>query len=167
MERASTARPVPAECASVVEVAVIEIGVVEAVAIDDRSAVRNVDVVVVDHSMAVPVASPVMPAPAKSSEEADSKSKPEGNCRAVKKDPRYWVPTRVGDDRRPVHEPGIIGRNIDDLRIGRFDDGGVPLRRYLLLFIAIQVAGFARLLTHCLDGIGHILLLVGVSVPKG
>ena len=164
--RTSAARPVSAECASMVEVAVIEIGVVEAVAIDDRSAVGDVGVVVVDDSMAMPVTSPVMPAPAKSSEEADSKSKPEGNCRTVKKDSGNWVPTRVGDDGRPVHEPGIIGRNIDDLRIGRFDDGGVPLRRYLLLFIAIQVAGLLSLLTHCLDGVCHILLLVGVCVAK-
>ena len=63
-----------------VGVAAIHGCVVEVVAADDRPAVGDVSVVVVDHPMAMPVASPVMPAPTVSSEEtnaeADSKSNP-------------------------------------------------------------------------------------------
>jgi hypothetical protein len=64
------------ECVAVVEIAavVIESVVIEVVAIDDRPAVRDVSVVIVDHLMVVPVAIPVMPTPPKPSEEADSKS---------------------------------------------------------------------------------------------
>ena len=55
----------------------IKAGVIEIVAIDDRSAVGDVGVVVVDYPVATPVASPVIPTPPKSSEEADSESKTE------------------------------------------------------------------------------------------
>ncbi len=164
--RTSAARSASVERVAMVEVAVIEVGVVEVVAIDDRSAVGDVGVVVVDHRAAVPVVSPVMPAPPKSSEkaypEADSKSNP----RSGQKDPRHRIPAWICDDRFAVHDPGIIGRHVDHLRVGRFDGDRVALSCYLLLFIAIQVAGIVSLLTHRLDGIRHILLLVGIRVAK-
>jgi hypothetical protein len=145
---------------------VVEIAMVEIVATDDRSAVGDVGVVVVDHTMAMPVTSPVMPAPAKSSEEADSKSDTEGNCRAVKKDPGHRIPARICDDRLAVHEPGIIGGNVNHLGIGRFNDDCVPVSCYLFLFVAIELADLVSLLTHRLDGIRHILLLVGICVAE-
>src|SRR6267142_1893870 len=85
--RISSARSASVERVAMVEVAVVEVAVVEIataaikiVAIDDGSAAGDVGVVVVDHPMAVPVASPVMPAPPVPSEEAyaepDSKSNP-------------------------------------------------------------------------------------------
>ena len=140
---------------------------VEVVAIDDRSAVGDIGVVVVDHPMAMPIPSPVMPAPPKSSEEADSKSSTEVESRAAKKDSGHRIPTWVGDDGVAVHEPRIIGGNVDHIWIGRFDDGRVTLSRYLLLFVAIQMAGLPSLLAHFLDGIHHVLLLVGICVAKG
>jgi hypothetical protein len=59
------------ESIAVVEIVAV---VIEVVAIDDRAAVGDVGVVVVDRPPAVPVIIPVMPAPPKSSEKADSKS---------------------------------------------------------------------------------------------
>src|SRR5882762_5338854 len=108
-----------------------------------------------------------MPAPSKSSEEADSKSKPEGNGGAVKKDPRHGIPAWICDDGLSIYEPRIVGRHVDHFRIGRFDDDGVRLSRYFLLFIAIQVTGLVSLLAHHLDGIGHVLLLIGICIAKG
>jgi hypothetical protein len=66
----------PSAPAERVAAAVVEIGaaVIEVVAIDDGSAVGDVSVMVINHSPTVPVISPMMPAPPKSSEEADSKS---------------------------------------------------------------------------------------------
>ena len=151
---------------SVVEIAVVEVVVAEIIAIDDRPAVGDVGVVVIDHGPAVPVISPVMPAPSKSSEEADSESKPEGDCRAGKKDSGHRIPTRIGDDRRSIHEPRIVGRHVDHLRVGWFDDDGAALRSHFLLFVAIQFAGLPGLLAHCLDGIRNVLLLVGIGVAK-
>src|SRR5713101_3844166 len=52
-------------------IAVIKVAVVEVTAIDDRSAVGDVGVVVVDRAMATPVVPPVTPAPAKPSEEPE------------------------------------------------------------------------------------------------
>src|SRR5712692_4673016 len=152
---------------SVERVAVVEVAVVEVVAIDDRSAVGDIGVVVVNHRSAMPVVFPVIPAPPKSSEESDSKSNTEGDCRASKKDSRHRNPARVGDGRCPVHEPRIIGRHVDHIRVGRLDDDRVALSRYLLLFVAIQLASLPSLLTHRLDGIRHILLLVCICVAKG
>src|SRR5713101_1354493 len=163
----SAAGSASVERVAVVEVAVIEVGVAEVVAIDDRSAVRDIGVVVVDHRMPVPVASPVMPAPPISSEEADAEANSKPNPRSKQEDPRYGIPAWICDDRLAIHEPGIIGRHVDHLRIDWFDDDCVALSRYLFLFIAIQVAGLVSLLTHRLDGIGDILLLVGICVAKG
>src|SRR5580700_431992 len=112
---------------AMVKVAAIEVVAGEVVAIDDGSAVGNVGVVVVDHGPTAPVVPPVAPTPSKSSEEADSKSKPEG-------DSGHGVPAWVADDRRPVHEPRIIGRHVDHVRVGWFDDDGAALSRHLLLF---------------------------------
>src|SRR5260370_42069598 len=70
--RTSAAGPASVERVAMVEVAVIEVVVAEIVAINDRPAVGDVGVVVVNHPMAMPVASPVLPAPTISSEETDA-----------------------------------------------------------------------------------------------
>src|ERR1700674_4801697 len=107
-----------------------------------------------------------MPAPAKSSEkpapEADSKSNP----RPGQKDPGLGIPAGICNDRLTVYEPGIVCGHVDHFGIGWFNDDGVALSRYLLLFIAIQVACLVSLLTQCLDGVRHILLLVGICVAE-
>src|SRR5437667_2549051 len=155
-----------ARSASVERVAMIEVAVVEVVAIDDRPAVRNVGVVVVDHCSAVPVVSPVMPAPPVSSKKTDAKADSESNPRSRQEDSWHRIPTRIRDARLTVHEPETIGSHINHLRIGRLNNDCVALRCYLLLFTAIQMAGLTSLLTHRLDGICHILLLVGICVAK-
>src|SRR5260370_25674414 len=124
------ARPASVERVAMVEVAVIEIVVVEVVAIDDRSAVGDVGAVVVNHPMAMPVASPVMPAPTISSEVADSEPNSKSTPRSGGEDSRHGVPARLRHDRLAIYEPRIIGRDIDNLRIGWFDDDLVPLMRY-------------------------------------
>jgi hypothetical protein len=67
----SVPKSAPVECIAVVEIAA---AVIEVVAIDDRAAVGDVGVVVVNRGPAVPIIIPVMPAPPKSSEKANSKS---------------------------------------------------------------------------------------------
>jgi hypothetical protein len=153
--------------AEIAVIAVIEAVVVEVVAIDDRPAVGDIGAVVIDHPMAVPVAIPVMPAPTIPSEETDAEPDSKSDSRSGQEDSRHRVPAWIRDDWLAIHEPRIIGGYIDDLRVGRFDDDGVPLRRYLLLFVAVEVAGLVSLLTHGLDGIRHILLLVRIGVAKG
>ena len=143
------------------EVTMMEPIVTEVVAVGDPF------VMIEECSTAMPVVVPVMPAPPKSSEEADTKSNAKGKARATPKNPRHGIPARVRNDRRTIHEPGVVGGNVNDLRVGRFDDDCVALRRYLLLFVVIQMAGTASLLAQGLDGIGHILRLRDIGFAKG
>jgi hypothetical protein len=144
----------------------IEAAVVEVVAVNDGSAVGNIGVVVVDHPMVMPVPSPVVPSPTKSSKESDPESRAEVKPWAIEKDSGHWIPTWVGDDGIAVHKPRIIGGNVDHIRISRFDDDRVALSRDLLLVTAAQMASFPGLLAHFLNGIHYVLLLVGVCVAK-
>ena len=88
---------------AMVEVAVTKIASIEVIAIDDRSAMRDISVVVVYRCTAMPIVSPVMPAPPKSSEEADAEADSKSNPHAAKEDSRHGIPAWVRDDRRPVY----------------------------------------------------------------
>src|SRR5712671_295606 len=128
-----------------IEVAVTKIASIEVIAINDRSPMRDISVVVVNCSSAMPVVSPVMPAPPKSSEEADAEADSKSDPRTAKEDSRHGIPAWVCDDRRPVYEPRIVRRHVDYIGSGGFDDNRIALSCYLLLLIAIEVSGLARL----------------------
>src|SRR5580700_5353094 len=113
------------------------VDVVEVVAIDDRSTVGDIGVVIVDHPMAVPVPSPVIPAPPKSSEETDSKSSAEVESRTAIKDSGHGIPTWIGNDGIAVYEPRVIRGNVDYVWNGRFDCDRIALSRHVLLLVAI------------------------------
>src|SRR5580700_2558034 len=110
-------------------VAVVEVSAVEVIAINNRSTVRNVSVVVVDYPVAMPVPSPVIPAPPKSPEETDSKSSAEEESGAAIKDSRHGIPTWIGNDGISVHEPRIVRRDVHHIRIDRLNDNRVALSR--------------------------------------
>src|SRR5580704_12426554 len=86
----------PVESAAMPEITVMEPLVTELMAMRDKG------VVVEERSAAVPVISPVAPAPPKSSEEADAKSNSKAKADAVPKNPRLGIPAWIGDDRGPV-----------------------------------------------------------------
>jgi hypothetical protein len=88
-----------------------------------------------------------MPTPPKSTKKADPESDTESNAHSGQKDSGLRIPTGVGNDRRTVYEPGIVLRHVHHFRTGRFNDDGVALSAYILLFIAIQVAILVSLLT--------------------
>src|SRR5258708_1243569 len=104
--RTSAARPVSVERVAAVNVSVVSVAVVKIVTIDDRSAVRDVGVVVVDYPVAMPVASPVMPAPSVSSEKADPEADSKPNPHSGKEDSRHGIPAWICDDRLAIYEPG-------------------------------------------------------------
>jgi len=172
----------PVESATVVEAAMADVTVIDAAMAEITVAMAEVTmmepivtevvavgdpfVMIEECSTAMPVVVPVMPAPPKSSEEADTKSNAKGKAGAAPENPRLRIPTRVGNDRRPVDEPGVVGRDVDDLRVGGFDDDCVALRRYPLLVSGIQMAGTASLLTQGLDGTRHILGLGDIGLDK-
>src|SRR5882762_6706729 len=114
---------------AMVKVAVIEITVMESV-VAKLSAVRNELVMVEECPAAMPVVSPMAPAPPKSAEISKSESNTERESDAAPKNSRHRIPAWVGDDRSAIHKPRIIGRYINRFRISRFDDDCVSLRRY-------------------------------------
>ena len=107
-----------------------------------------------------------MPAPPKSSKKPDPESEAESDPYSGQKESRLRIPSGIRNDRITVHQPWIVLRHVDYIGIGRLDDDGVALIFYLLLFIAIQVTVLVSLLPQRLDGVGHILLLIGICVAK-
>ena len=107
-----------------------------------------------------------MPAPPKSSKKADPEAEPKSNPYSGQKKPRLRIPAGIRNDRITVHQPWIVLRHVDYIGIDRLNYDGVALILYLLLFIAIQVTVVVSLLPQRLDGVGHILLLVGICVAK-
>src|SRR5258708_30056324 len=117
-----------------ITVAVAEITVAEPV-VTKIPAVGDPFTMIEERSTVMPVVPPVTPAPSKTPEEANSKSNTEGQSGAIPKNPGHRVPARVGNDGRPVDEPRTIGRHVDHLGVGGFDDDRVGLRRYLFFVV--------------------------------
>src|SRR5439155_24698936 len=121
------------ESAAVIEAAVAEITVAVAEVtmmepvVTKIPAVRDPFVMIEERSTAMPVVAPVMPAPAISSEEADTKSNAKGNAGPTPVNPGHEKPAWIRDDRLTVHEPGAEGGNKNDNRGVRFNDEHVAL----------------------------------------
>src|SRR6266478_7111064 len=111
--------------------------VIEGVVIGEDSAVGYVGVVVEHDSMAMPVVSPVVPAPAIAAKEADAKAQDKRNSRSGKIQPWIPIPAWPDPDRLSIHEPGIVFRHVNDLRIGRRDHNRLSLLGHLLLGCAV------------------------------
>ena len=101
--------------------------VIEIVAIGENSAVGLVVVVVETDIVVMPIRSPVVPSPAISSKEADSKAQTKLNSRARKIQSWIRIPPRPDADGRSIHQPRIIFRHVNDLWVGRFYHNRLPL----------------------------------------
>src|SRR5450631_910842 len=141
-------------------------GAIEAVAIDENSAVGNIGVMLEHDPVVMPVISPVVPAPAKPSKVANSEAQAKRNSWAIKKQPRIPIPAGPDPDRLSIDEPGIIFRHVNNLRVRGLDDNGLPLLAYVFLRCALQVPRFLRPSAHYLNGIHYVLLLVDISVAE-
>jgi hypothetical protein len=109
-------------------------------------AVGYVNVAVVNHSPAVPVAVPGIPSPTATSSAIDRR--PDHHSDAKRDDGRGGhvraAVTGVDRYRRAIHDCGIVGGNVNDLRISRLDDncGLAPraLRGDRLLRSGLEIA---------------------------
>src|SRR5580693_6016555 len=117
-------------------------------------------------SSTMPVVSPMTPTPPKSPKVSDPESKTERESDSAPKNPGHGIPARVGDNRCPVHQPRIISGHVDHFWIGRFNDDRAALRGHLLLFVAVQMASTAGLLTQGLHRICDILRLVDICLAE-
>src|ERR1035438_2168875 len=111
---------------------------IEGVAIDEDSAMGDVCGVVVNDAVVMPVVAPVVPSPAKSSKEADSKAEAKSNSRARKKQTWVRIPARPDPNRLTVHEPRIVFRDVNNLRVGGFDHNCLSLVGHLFLRRALD-----------------------------
>src|SRR5712692_11687766 len=91
----------------------------------EDSAVGYVSVVVINDIVVMPVRSPVVPSPTKPAEITNSKAQPKRNSRAAKVQSWIRIPTWPNPDGLSVHEPRVILRNVNNLRVGRFDHNGL------------------------------------------
>src|ERR1700693_1127636 len=121
---------------------------------------------VVDRVMVVPVESPMSPSPSETTEPADAEAKSKGQVRATKPYARIVVPIGPGRYRISVNGPGVVGRNIDHLRLSRLNHNIIVLILYNLLRCRFQIAGCFRFSAHALNSVHHVLLLIVVSVAQ-
>src|ERR1700739_3288511 len=132
----------------------------------ERPTVRNECVVIEDHGSVTPIASPAMRSPSKTSEQSDRDAGTERNARARNVQPGIWVPSRPDEHRRAVDDPWIVCRNVDDLRLCRFDDDRRAFRHHFHLVIALQIPGRFGASPHDLHSVHHSFLLVYVGLAK-
>jgi hypothetical protein len=138
--------------------------VIEVAAIDESRAVGDVPVMVVYHVVVVPIGSPVMPAPAKASEDANSQA--ERYPWPLDEGARNPDPSWIEREGVPVDHPRIIFRHVNDFRVCWFNHDRLSLGGDGFLLRALQVPGLLRSLTHHLNCVKDILLPVHVRIPE-
>jgi hypothetical protein len=103
--------------------------VTEVVVIDESRTVRDVPVMIVHHTVSVPIGSPVMPTPAEAAEYTDSNTQAEHNARAIDIEARNSIPPRVVLEGRPIDIPRIVFRHVNNFRIRRLNRDRLAVRR--------------------------------------
>src|SRR5208337_3037073 len=86
-----------------------------------RSAPGVVPAMVVHCVSAMPIESPMTPAPSKTAEPTDSEAHSEVEVGSTKPDSGIRVPSRPCHDRISVNQPRIIRRDINDIGAGRLN----------------------------------------------
>src|SRR6266436_2077525 len=134
------------------------------VAVIKRVAPGAVPLVIMNYDPVMPIGAPMMPAPAITSEVADSEADTKRQVRAAIPDSGIRIPPRPRHDWTAVNHPRIIRGDVNDFWASRLNDDRRVLRRYGLLGRAGKIARFLRPLAHHLYGVHHILLLIVVGV---
>jgi len=133
-------------------------------AVEEKRTARNVRRAIEDHDAPRPVETPRRPTPTETAKEPDTNA-------GTESDERWSIPwlvnvTGIHVEWRAINEPRIVIRQIACVGNTRFDDDRGPLTNHALLWRTLQVACCLRSLTHHLNRIEHILLLIEVSVAQ-
>src|SRR6202021_1033512 len=137
------------------------------ITIDDRPAMRDVRVVVVNHpSAAVPIVAPIGPAPAEAAKQSNAKTQSKTDPQTSQEQPGIGIPTGESSQRIPVYQPWIVLRYVHYVRRRRLNDDRLTLSSHVLLRRGLQVPGLLRLLPHGLNGLSHRLLLIHIGVAQ-
>src|ERR1700679_1934546 len=97
--------------------------------------------VAVNHAVSVPIRPPAVPPPAEAAEETDTNSHAELDPRPIEEEAWIPNPARIVREGITVHDPWIVFRHVNDLRIGWFNDDRIALHRDGFLGRAHQVPG--------------------------
>jgi hypothetical protein len=125
-------------------------------AVDKGGTPGDEPVVIENHEPVVPIEAPGMPTPVKVAVKvSEGKTHIEPNNRPDEETP-VEIP-RICQQGRPVYDPRIILRKIDDFRIRRFDNYRLISGCHGLLRRGFKSAGVLRSLTHNLDGVEDVL----------
>jgi hypothetical protein len=103
------------------------------VAIRKCLAMGDVPCVVIHHRPVMPVESPVAPSPPIAGEETQSESNAKGNSCSSEIEPRIGIPAGPHSEWCAIHEPRIVLRDVDNIRVYGFDRDRLPLYCYVLL----------------------------------
>ena len=76
----------------------------------------------------------------------------------VEEKPGVRIPTGKNGQRRAIHQPWIVFRNVNHVRSRQFDDDRLSLSTYFLLGRRLQIPGLLSPLSHGLDRLGQLLL---------
>src|SRR5262249_40301709 len=135
------------------------------VSIGERVAAGNISVAVEIDVTAMPIRSPVSPAPAVAAESPTYQSSDtEGKRRSC-----CGIPagiTGVSRIRSAIDYGGTILRHIHDFGVRRLNLDRLSLCRDGLLRSTLQISGVLGLGTECLDGLHHSLRLVDVGFAE-
>src|SRR5258708_2766741 len=152
--------PAAAKSAARVSASIVVVVVIK------RIAPRVVSIVIMNNDSVMPIGPPMTPAPAVTSEVADSEADSERKIWTSIPDPGIPIPPRPRRDRAAVNHPRIIRGDVNDLGTSRLNDDGRVLRRYGLLLRILKIARFLRALAQYLYGIHNVLFLVVVSITE-
>lgn len=139
---------------------------IEIIAIVESAAVGVITIVIVNGVVAVPIESPTRPAPTVAGKKTDAKRGAEGEIGATKPDSRIGIPAGPSDDGTTVNGPWIVGGNVNDFRIGRLNGDRRVLVGDGLLRRGLEISRFLRAVTHDLNGIHHVGLLVVIGIAE-
>src|SRR5258708_36112311 len=128
--------PVAAKSAVCVSASIVVVVVIK------RIAPRVVPIVIMNNDSVMPIGPPMTPAPAVTSEVADSEADSEREIWASIPDPGIRIPPRPRRDRTAVNHPRIIRGDVNDLATSRLNDDGPVLRRYGVLLRILKIARF-------------------------
>jgi len=139
---------------------------IEIIAIVESAAVGVITIVIVDGVVAVPIESPTRPAPTVAGKKTDAKRGAEGEIGATEPDSRIGIPTGPSDDGTTVNGPWIVSGNVNDFRIGRLNGDGRVLIGDGLLRGGLEISRFLRAVTHDLNGIHYVGLLIVIGIAE-
>ena len=116
--------------------------------------------------MVMPITSPTVPTPSKTSEEANPEACAERKEWPAEPDTWIRIPSRPGIQRRPVNRPRIVRRNINDIGVARFNfDVGAAIGNHILRR-SLETAGLLGAVTHRLYRVHDVLRLVVVRIAE-